>query len=81
MTTEHARVAARAAIGLTVEEMAAHFDAFAVESPLEQVKAEHTRYHETGMCYGDSHADFLARIATLQRSRSSFGLCPDDDAE
>lgn len=45
-------------------------------TPAEQLKAKteaHDRYHESGMCYGDSHASFLQEIERLERLAKAAG--------
>jgi hypothetical protein len=37
-------------------------DLEAARERIESLAAAHDRYHDTGMCYGDSHADFMKRI-------------------
>jgi hypothetical protein len=40
---------------------------------LDELRAAHARYHDTGLCYGDSHASFEAREREL--SEAGTAVC------
>ncbi len=50
----------------------------------EQLAAEieaHNRYHDSGMCYGDSHATFRQEIERLERLLAAENASQRHDAD
>ena len=46
-----------------------------------ELRAEHDRYHETGMCYGDSHAALVDGIERAERRETAPSEKDDESLE